>query len=378
MIDVSDELAAVLDSRSFVMSCRISVTLGGTILADDIPVISGTEEFDDSLRVPERVQLSVPRILDGVDLIPTGPTSALAPYGQRLHLKVGVDSVSGSTEWIDRGEFLIHTVQLQGEEIAITAVGLLELIDEARLVAAFRPAGTFTTALRALVEPALTVVIDPAVTLLDRAVPTDLNEDEDRLQALLNLLTAWPARAQVDPAGFLRILTTDDYPDGGTVQLYNFTDPDGADQRFANVLQVGGAVTRDGLYNTVVARGQAADGNTVIGVAYDNTTGGATSRRSYFNPLPVPFYYFSPLMSTAQQCYDAAGSILRRKAALSAQRLQMDCVPDPRMLGNDVITYRPQRSSAAGDTLATIVERLVMPLTADSGPMRLLLREQAA
>lgn len=373
MIDVSDALAAILDSRSFVMSCRISVTLGGTILADDIPVIAGTEEFDDSLRVPERVQLSVPRIVDGVDMIPTGPTSPLAPYGQRMHVKIGVGIDGGDTEWMDRGEFLIHTTQLQGEEIAVTAVGLLEMIDEARLVAAFRPAGTFTTALRALVEPALTVIIDPAVTALDRSVPSDLNEDEDRLQAVLNLLTAWPARGQLDQSGVLRILAADDYPAGGVVQLYNFDD-----HETANVIQVGGAITRDGLYNTVVARGQAADGNTVIGVAYDKTAGGATSLTSYFNPLPVPFYYFSPLMTTSVQCQAAASSILTRKAALSAQRLQMDCVPDPRLCGNDLIAYRPQRSADPSDELATIIDRLVMPLTADSGPMRLVLREQVS
>jgi hypothetical protein len=375
MIDVTDELAGILNTRSFVMSCRASITLGGTVLLDNIPVTSGTEEFDDNLRVPERVVITVPRVVDGVDLIPTSATSPLAPYGQRLHIKIGIGVSGGQTEWLDRGEFLIQQVQLQNTQIAVTAVGLLALIEEARLIGPFRPTGTFTTALRTLIEPALTLIVDPDVTALDRTVPADLNEDEDRIGALVNLLTAWPARAQVDPAGYLHVLPADEYPEGSFVQLFNFTMADGQTQNLANIIEAGGAITREGLFNTVVARGQGADGNTIMGVAYDKTPGGATSLRSYFNPLPVPFYYFSPLLQAAQQCQDTAISILKRKAALTAQRLQMTCIPDPRFVGNDLIRYRHLRSTDADQEIVCVVERMVLPYTADSGPMTLILRE---
>jgi hypothetical protein len=112
-----------------------------------------------------------------------------------------------------------------------------------------------------------------------------------------------------------------------------------------------------------------------MGVAYDKTPGGATSLRSYFNPLPVPYFYFSPLLQIAQQCQDTAISILKRKAALTAQRLQMTCVPDPRFVGNDLIRYRHLRSTDADQEIVCVVERMVLPYTADSGPMTLILRE---
>jgi hypothetical protein len=378
MITVTNDCARVLDTRSYTLSCRASITLGGTVLVDDLPVASGTEEFDDTLRVPERVVIKVPRIVNGVDLIPTAATSPLAPYGQRLHIKLGVGINGGQVEWLDRGEFLIHDIALSGESVTVTAVGLLALPDEARLVTPFRPTGTLTTALRALLEPALTVIVDPAVTALDRSVPSDINQDEDRLGALEEILTAWPARAQMHPAGYLQILPADYYPAGSFVQRYNFGLPDGTRQDLANIAEVAGAITRDGLINTVVARGQAFDGTQVQGVAYDKTPGGPTSLRSNFNPLPVPYFYFSPLLTTAQQCQDAAISIIRRKAGLAAQRLQMTCVPDPRFVGNDKIHYRYLRSTDWDSDAVAVVEKLVLPYTAESGPMLLTLREEVA
>lgn len=378
MIEVSEDCATILDHRSFVLSCRVSVTLGGTVLLDNIPVITGTEEFDDGLRVPERVVVKVPRIVDGRDLIPTSASSPLAPYGQRLHVKLGVGVSGGQVEWLDRGEYLIHDIGLDGDEITVTAVGLLALIDEARLVTPFKPTGTFTTALRALLEPAVTVIVDPAVTALDRSVPADLNQDEDRIAALQEILTAWPARAQMTPAGYLAVLPAEDYPTGSFLQLYNFRYRDGVLAPFANVQTVSGAITREGLVNTVVARGQTADGTQLQRAAYDKTPGGPTSLRSNFNPLPVPYYYFSPLLDTSERCQDAAITILRRKAGLTAQRLQMTCVPDPRFVGNDLIEYRPADSPDFDHSLFGIVERLVMPYTADSGPMQVTIREQVS
>lgn len=373
MIDVSDECAMMLDNLTFVMSCRASITLAGAVLLDDIPVITGTEEFDDALRVPERVVITVPRVVDGVDLTPTEATDPLAPYGQRLHIKIGI-GLGQRTEWLDRGEFLIERVELSGTDIQVTAVGLLALIDEARLVGPFQPTGTLLTALRTLIEPALTVRVDSSVTALDRAVPASLNDDEDRLGAALDVLTAWPARAQVTPSGYLQVWPDDYYPPSTFLQRYNFTEDDVA-QNYANILELGGALTRDGLYNAVVARGLAADGNTVAAAAYDRTPGGPTEFRGPFNPLPVPFFYYSPLITTAVQAQSAANGILARRAARSADRIKMTCVPDPRIVGNDLVQYRAERSTDVDREIPCVVEHLSLPYTADSGPMTVVLRE---
>lgn len=374
MITVSDQAGTVLDGRTFKTGARMTVTYGGEVLLDDCPIVGGQEEFDNTLRVPERVTFTVPRIVDGVDLIPTSATSPLAPYGQRIHIKVGV-GIAGRDEWYNRGEFLLQSASLEGNTIAVTAVGLLALIDEAGLVLPFKPTGTLTTSLRALVEPALTVAVSSDVTALDRSVPSGITQDDDRLGAVLELLDAWPARAQVTPAGYLDVRAVDDFDDGPPIQLYNFVDDDGTVDQGANVVDVGGAITREGLFNTVVARGQGVSGEQVTGVVYDVTPGGATARGGPFNPLPVPKYFFSPLMTTQAHCLSAAAGILRRGTGGPGQRIQLTCVPDLRILGNDLVMYRTMRSSDPAWWIPCTVDRLVLPYTADSGPMTVVLRE---
>jgi len=375
MITVSSECGLVLAQRSYTLSARASISYAGETLLTDIPIVSGGEEFDDSMRIPERVTIRIPRIVDGRDLVPTEAASPIAPYGQRLHVKLGV-GIPGTTEWINRGEFLTYDVRLDGTQIAITAVGLLDLIDEARLVTPYRPTGTFLTSVRNLVEPALTVLCDADLLATDRSVPGDINQDEDRLGALDELLAAWPARAQVTPAGYLRLMKADTYDESAVfLQLLNF-DLDSEDpQDKANVLEVGGSITRDGLYNTCVVRGQGTDGLQVQGVAYDRTEGSPTSLRSAFNPLPVPFYYFSPLLTTQQQCETTAAAMLARRAAALATRVELTVVPDPRTVGNELVLYRDTESTWEDDDIPCVIEKMFLPYTSSSGPMQLTLRE---
>jgi hypothetical protein len=377
VITVSSAASTVLTRRTFRYTCRAAVTLGGQVLAEDVPIAAGREESDDSLRVPTRVTLTVPRVVAGVDWTPDGPEHPLAPYGQHIHVKLGIDLGSGLTEWIDRGEFLIHSNRItpEGDAVEVTAVDLLWRVDEAGLIAPYRPTGTYAQALRNLVEPALTVVWH--ADLADdsaRTVPSGLNYDEDRMEALLGLLTALDARAQTSPEGYLYVTPADYYPDGAWVQRYNFTSTSGVNQDLANVVQVAGAMTREDVYNAVVVTGQAADGGTVRGVSLD-ASGGPTSTSSEFNRLLVPFRYFSPLITTTEQAKKAAASVLRKRAGLEARRFEMTCVPDPRVLLNDQLDYRHLRSTYDEDEIRTVVERLTMPYTADSGPMQLTLRE---
>lgn len=374
MLDTSVLAAKIIGRRSFRMTARATVTRGGEVLAADIPIADGFEEADDTLRVPERVTISVPRVVDGVDWSPQDPTDPLAPYGQRLHVKLGIDLGADGTEWLDRGEFLIYESGLSADEktVDVTAVGLLELVDESGLVTPFTPGSTFAASLRKLVEPALTVALHPDVDT-SGTVPSTLNFDDDRLGAMLDILEAWPARAQVTPSGYLYVTPADYYPTGPTVQRYNFDTEDGVGQRFANVVHVSGSMTRDGIYNVVVARGQAADGGQVTGIAYDRSS--PTAYQGVFNRLPVPYYYFSPLLDTAAKANKAAASTLARVARPQPRRWEMVCSPDPRILLNDLVPYRALRSTAVEDEIPCVVEKLRMPYTAGSGPMQLTLRE---
>lgn len=377
MITVSSAASTVLTRRTYRYTCRAAVTYAGQVIADNVPIASGREESDDGLRVPTRVTLTVPRVVDGVDWTPDGPDHPLAPYGQHIHIKLGIDLGPDGTEWLDRGEFLIHSNRLtpEGDAIEVVAVDLLWRVDEAGLIAPFRPTGTYAQTLRNLVEPALTVVWHP--DLADdaaRTVPSGLNYDEDRMDALLGVLASLNARAQTTPEGYLYVTPLDYYPDGAWVQRWNFTSESGINQDLANVVQVAGAMTREDIYNAVLVTGQAADGGTVRGLALDNS-GGPTSVVGEFNRLVVPYRFFSPLITSAEQAKKAAAGLLKKRAGLDARRYEMTCVPDPRILLNDQVDYRHLRSTYDEDEIRTVAERLTLPYTADSGPMLLTLRE---
>lgn len=373
-IQVSDRLDAVLAGRTFRMVCRATITRGGQVLADDLPVHTGQEECDATLKVPERVTLHIPRVIDGIDWSADALTSPLSPFGQRVHVKLGISVGADGYEWINRGEFLLHDVDTTGPRIVVVAVGLLALLDEAKMVAPYKPTGTIATALRKLVEPALTVRIDPGLT--DRAVSTGLAVDQDRLQGVLDLLDAWPAEARVTPDGYLHVTpvdaaSTDPNEPSLYVQRYHF---DGYDTLKPNVTEVATSTSRDGVTNAMVVRGQTADGAPISGVAYD-TSGGPASYGGPFNPLPVPEFFSHGTVRTVPIATAVARAMLKRKLAPFRRAWKVDMVPQPRYLLGDQVTYYDQRAITDDGTHLCRIERLVMPYTASSGRMQMTIRE---
>lgn len=354
MLTMSDTALAVV-ARSHVLHTRVVSILGDTVLADDVPIAAGTLEVDRSLRVPERLTFTVPRADRGVSWVPA-PNHPLGWYGQRVRLSLGVE-VPGAVEWIDRGEFLIVGADAAGDTVTVEAAGLLALVDEARFTVPFQPGGTFQSTIRALVEPALTVIFSGTPT--DRAVPSGLAWDEDRLAALEEMLDAWPAVAAVDSTGVLRVTAAAD----PTEAVLTLTDGTGG-----TVLRWSGQGSRDGAANLVVARGQQADGAQVQGVAYDLDPTSPTYFGGDFAALPVPAFFSSPLLTTVAQCQAAASTILARRQRDGARTVAAELVPHPGLETGDLVELGGEQAGTA------TVEGLRLPITPAGGSMTLALR----
>ncbi|WP_420124386.1 DUF5047 domain-containing protein [Nakamurella sp.] len=359
MIALSDVANSVI-SRSYTYRCRVESWRGADLLADDIPVEGGAEEVDRTLRVPERVTFTVPRFDRGMSWAPVAADHPLSASGQRLRVQVGVDIGGGQTEWIQRGWFVLAEAVPSGDTVTVTASGLLSLVDEARLVSPYQPTGTLLSTLRGLVEPAVTVV--PDLALADRSVPSGINYDEDRLGAVMELLDAWGADAWVTEDGYLTAVPADTV---GTPVLA-LTDGLGG-----TVIEASGSSTREGAANVVVARGTASDGTQVQGVAYDLL--GPTAFGGPFNPLPVPYFFSSPLLTTAAQCRTAAQTILARRRRSTAVELTVTMVPHPGLQAGDVVTV----TTADYAGLVCVVEQLRLPYTPDGGAQTLTVRSVA-
>jgi hypothetical protein len=353
--------ADVLD-HSHVRMVRAQSWLGDELLADDIPIESGSEEVDRSLRVPERVTFNVPRVADGFDWTPSGAGSPLGADGQRISLQVGVGRRgSDDVEWLQRGWYLLQDARPQDDQVAVTLVGLLTLVDEATLISPFQPNGGIVATIRTLIEPALTVQFDSGLS--DRSVPAATNFDLDRLGAVLSLLDAWPAAAAVTPDGFLSVV-----PDTvSTTPVRTLTD--GVD---GTLIRASGSATRDGAFQVVVTTGTASDGGTVQGISYVTT--GPRAFGGDFNPLGVPYRFSSPLLTTVAQCNAAADTVRRRLQRSTAAAYDVSIVPDPRLQVGDVVQIE---SSQVGSQLCTI-EHLSLPLVADGGEQQLTVRAVVA
>lgn len=360
MIPASEQFLQAM-TGSYVMRTRVESWLGGILLADDIPIADASEEVDRTLRVPERLTLRVPVSDRGVSYDPTlDPGHPLAPYGQQLRVSVGVDVGHGQTEWATRGWYLVQDAEVEGDTVSVTAVGLLGLIEEARFVAPFQPSGTLVSTLRKLVEPALTVVVDSELS--DRSVPSGIAWDEDRLGGLMELIDAWPADLTVTNEGYLYVHPADD-PYEAVLTL--------ADGAGGTLVDRTASVTREGASTVVVARGESSAGAVVQGVAYDQS-GGPLAYDGLFNPLPVPFFYSSPLLTTVAQANAAARTVLLRRQRASRQDLAIEAVPNYALTAGDLVTVESERLGIPATD--AVIETLSMPLVAGGGPMRASVR----
>lgn len=359
MIELSAAALSVL-GRSFRYYVRVESWLADQLLSDDVPVDQGYEENDATLRIPERVTLTVPRLYRGETWSPVGDDHPLAANGQRLRVQLGIGLASGQIEWFNRGWFLIQDVDPQGvDSITVQGVGLLTYIDEARLVSPLQPTGTLASTLRDLVEPALTVDLDPA--LVDRSVPASINYDDDRLGAVLQLFDAWPATAVINPDGYLALTV----PADDATPVLSVTDQSGG-----TAIAILGSSSRDGAANAVVARGTATDGGQVQGVAYDYGTG-PKAIGGPFNPLPVPEFFESPLLTTVAQCQAAARTRLARRVRQTARAFTVDMVPHPALLPGDVVAI----TTADVAALPCRIESMRLPYRGSGGSHTMVVRE---
>lgn len=352
MIELSDLAATALTRGNQRRSLSVESWYNDELVDEAVPASVAREEVDRGSNVPERLTLTVPRLARGVSYVPTEIDSPLAANGQLLRVSVGIGISGDQFEMLQRGWYVITNSRPNGDAIEVEAAGLLYKIQEARLVNPLQPSGTFKSTIQNLVEPALTVQFDDALT--DRAVPSSVNYDDDRLGALNATLAAWPATAEVTAEGYLYVTTADDATE---VSLELSTGVGGT------VIEKSSTSTRDGIYNAVVAQGTASDGGLVRGVAYDQN--GPKRSGGPFNELPVPLFFDSPLITTQAQANAAAASRLLTLKRQTGVFYDVRMVPHPALQTGDRVSL---------DGVEGIVEQLALPLTAQGGEQTLQVR----
>lgn len=347
---VSDRLAAAI-TGSHSYSCHVDAYYDGQLVRHSIPISDGTLSIDGDQAVPGSLDLTLPRWMNDpdthqrLDLLPTVDTDPLACAGSRLALAYEVALPGGGSEIVNLGWQRIESWDEDTGELTVAGASLEALLEEARFLAdRSTKAGTgFAAAFADLVGGLLPthVTADPA------RVTASLVYEEDRLDALSDLMAAWPARMYVDDTGTL--VAAPPFDDATDPIVLELTDGEGG-----TLVSLPHAGTRDGVYNAVRASGeQEGEAAAVSATAYLRT-----GPRRWGGPFGnVPYFYSSPLLSTKDQCAKAAATRLQSLQA-SAASVTVSLVPDPRLEPGDLI--RINRTGEA--PLIGRIDAITLPL----------------
>lgn len=350
---------AELVATSHRVTTSVDSWRGGVLLAGAIPLTDGRLIEKADQRVPERVTLQVPRFdAAGRDLHPgTDPLAPLAANGQRVRITNTLHAPEVEAP-VQLGWFHIVDWESDGDTIEVEALGLLNVVDEYRLLAPTSPpvGATFKSEIKRLLEGTLPLYFEPG--LVDRAVPRSMAWQDDRLGALIELAQAWPAHMFVDEAGVCTYAPPLDAAAAADVELA---------ERLGTVVVARDSGTRDGIANIVVARGEDSSDAArpaVAAIARDTAVGSPTAADGPYGN--VVEFLASPLLTTTARALAAAETRLSRRLLL-ARSVPMDTLPDPRLRP----WVRADYARADGSVMRGRLTSTELPLTAAGGAGRI-------
>lgn len=327
----------------------------------EIPILSGDVQLDGTADIRSTLEMET----DGNGMWPTQASSLLAPYGNEVFVERGVQFGGGTTEWVSLG---YHRIQAPEQDdapngpIRISGQDRMAGIVEARLLAPRPYASTVTygsvvSDLVGEVYPWATIQWDDSTNTqtLNRPVIAE----EDRYAFLNDLITSVGKIWYWDYRGVLVIAD----PPSPTDPVFDVNHGAGG-----VLVSLSRRLTREGVYNAVVATGEAADTNSPArAVAVDNNP--ASPTYWYGNFGKVPRFYSSPFVTTNAQALSAAQSMLTRSLGLP-YAVDFSMVPNVALE-----PYDPIRVRYPGREEVHVIDRMTVPLAAD-GALTASTREQ--
>jgi len=336
---------------------------GTTPTGTEIPILDGNVQLDATAQIRSTLDLTT----DGTGEWPNQVSDLFTPYGNEVFVRVGMVFGGGVTEWVSLGYFRIFDVgqdEAPNGPLRISGQDRMSGIVDARLV---QPQQFLATATYGAVVTSLVQEVFPtAVITWDDLSYTDalgraVIAEEDRFEFLDDLIKSKGKIWYWDYRGYLVI--KDVPPEDDPVWDVNAGEN-------GVLVSLSRELSREGVYNGVVAYGDALDNVTPArAVAVDNNPTSPTYWNGNFGK--VPRFYSSPFITTINQAQSAANSLLRQKLGLP-YNVDFSAVPnaalepwDP-VAVNIVGTRNPQpaQNIVSDGFNRTVVDSLG---TADSG-----------
>lgn len=354
---------------SFTYRVTADAWRGGRIVASNLPVSGGSLAVTEGQTVRSRVNLEVTDP-DGA-YTPRALGDALAPFGSELNIRATVE-VGPYSETFSLGWFPIQSAETEetfasyarpaepdrtyyvsrGATTHVEAVDRAQIVADDRFVGREQPSGGTVFAEVTRLLAGRVPYAGPGGGVSNAAVPSGLTYQDDRLKAVADLADAVSADLIFTPSGSAKLSSR---VNGAVV----WTIPEGTGGVRVSMRRV---MTRDGVFNAVVQRGQTSDNQVLQSV---RSIGDGPL--AYGGPFGrVPYFAASPLLTT-QEMVDAAGlTTLARISQLKPQTLEVVCVLNPALEVGDVV-----RLPIRGDYIDGRVVSMELPLIENQGTMRL-------
>lgn len=321
-----------------------------------LPISGGDVEFDGTAKIRGNLQLAIPGIdeQNGQSRWPRRPSDLISPYGHEVFVRRGVD-IGPEILWTPLGYYRIQAPeQDDAPDGAIRIMGLDRMagIVDGRLLEPREYDADQTVS--AVVADLVTEIYPEAVIAFDSGGSDPLGRqviaEESRYEALWDIVTSLGKIVYWDGTGILRIETA---PEEDEPVWEVAAGADGV------LLTASRRLTREGIYNAVVAEGEGTDAaNPVRAVAFDS---GPNSPTRFGGPFGrVPRFYSSPLLTTITEASAAAQSLLRRSLG-APYSVDFGAVVNPTLR-----PYDPVRITLRDGTREVhVMERVRIPLRAE-------------
>lgn len=330
-----------------------------------IDVTGGDVAWDATAEIWSNASVTTPGMDedDQSSLFPRRAGDLLAPYGNEIHLRYGID-LGASMLWTPLGYYRIDDTDQQGRALGpITLTGQDRMIGikDARLLVPRQYRSTQSAMAMAYdltsdVYPDIIIVWDDETDQLP--IGRDILVERDRYAALGDLAKSKGKVVYFDSLGVLRFETP---PDAGAIVWDIAAGENGV------LVTSDRSVSREGMANAIAARGQGTTGESAFAVAVDAGPNSPTRWGSRFGK--VPEFYESPLITTDAQAFAAAAAQLRRTLGMPYSA-SFGTVPNPALRPREAVRVTQE----TGDREKHIVETLRLPLV--GGVMTGTTREQ--
>lgn len=321
----------------------------------EIKILGGDVQLDATAEVRSTLDITT----DGTGMWPSRNDSLLAPYGNEIFVERGIEYGGGLTEWVSLGYHRIYTPEQDNPpdgEIQIAARDRMSGIIDGRLLnpvqfAATKTRGEVVAQLVTDVYPTAVIDWDDSAEFV--LIGRSLVADEDRFAFLNDLITAAGKVWYWDYAGVLVIKS----PPDPSLPVFD------VDHGENGVLvKMSRDLTREGVYNAVVATGEATDSSFASrAVAIDNNPSSPTYWYGGFGK--VPRSYSSPFITSNAQALSAAQSLLVQSLGLpysvyfgSIVNAALEPLDPVRVI------YPPAARSRGSVTEIHVIEKLTIPL----------------